>query len=103
MSTWGKRGVPTHTRIRVLERDEWQCQLGYDGCTYHATEVDHIIGVAALGVDRAQANDADGLQSVCAACHARKTEAQRMTAWRAHQQHRHERRHLPVSKHPGAM
>jgi hypothetical protein len=46
VSTWGQRGVPRHVRIRVLERDRGVCQLGYDGCTYIATEVDHIVPVA---------------------------------------------------------
>ena len=39
-----------------------------------ATEVDHIVNVARLGVSRAHATDEINLQSVCSACHRRKTE-----------------------------
>lgn len=102
MSTWGRRGVPQHIRLRVLERDGWRCQLGYDGCTYRADEVDHIVPVAQLGVSRAEATDETLLQAVCTSCHKIKTEAQRLAAVNASAQHRHARRHLPVPrKHPG--
>jgi 5-methylcytosine-specific restriction endonuclease McrA len=47
--TWGQGGVPSALRAKVLRRDGYQCQLQYG----RATEVDHIIGVAELGVSRA--------------------------------------------------
>jgi 5-methylcytosine-specific restriction endonuclease McrA len=103
VSTWGTgRGVPREIRVRVLERDGWRCQLGYQGCTFYATEVDHVVNIAQLGVARNHANDEENLQSVCAACHAVKTEAERVAGVRAAAQRRYERRHLPVpKKHPG--
>jgi 5-methylcytosine-specific restriction endonuclease McrA len=99
---WGNRGVPQHIRIRVFQRDGWRCQLGLDGCTYHAEEIDHIVSVASLGINRDEANDERLLQSVCRSCHHIRTEAQRLAGWRASQQRRYERRHLSVpKKHPG--
>ena len=99
---WGNRGVPQHIRIRVFERDGWRCQLNYSGCTIVATEVDHRVNVASLGITRAQADRNENLlQAVCRHCHARKTEHERLTAWHAAQQRRHERRRLPVAPHPG--
>jgi hypothetical protein len=100
---WGNRGVPQYIRARILERDHGTCQLGYDGCTIAATEIDHAVNVASLGITRAQADSNEYLlQAVCHACHTRKTEHERLTAWRASQQRRHQRRHLPVPrKHPG--
>ena len=74
MSTWGQRGVPRVLRQRILDRDRGRCQLRYPGCTGVATEVDHIVNVARLGVSRAHATDEINLQSVCSACHRRKTE-----------------------------
>lgn len=58
---------PRWTTIRagVLTRDQWQCQLRYDGCQILATEVDHI----QPGDDHTPAN----LQSVCARCHSTKS------------------------------
>ena len=99
MSTRGRRGVPQHVRIRIFERDGYTCQLQYVGCTIIATEVDDIINVASLGVTREQVTDGNR-QAVCRHCHAIKTEAERMRAWRADQQRRRERKR-PVQPHPG--
>jgi 5-methylcytosine-specific restriction protein A len=102
MSTWGTgRGVPRDIRARVLERDGGVCQLGYPGCAYHATEVDHIINVARLGVHRNHANDDTNLQSVCSPCHSIKTAAEQAAGARAAAARRAARRHLPVKPHPG--
>ena len=71
---WGNRGVPQHIRARILERDAGTCQLNYGGCTIVATEIDHAVNVATLGIPREQANhDEHLLQAVCAHCHAIKT------------------------------
>lgn len=39
-------------------------ELRYNDCLGIATEVDHIVGVAKLGVDRGRANDPANLQAV---------------------------------------
>lgn len=56
-------------RRAQLERDRYQCQLRYDGCTLRATEVDHIIGA-----DRDPQHRQ--LRSVCHACHLKVTARQ---------------------------
>lgn len=98
MSTWGTRlgRVPPQQRAPILERDGGVCQLGYDGCTWHATEVDHIVPLASGGTA-----DPDNLQACCHSCHAIKTEAHRLTAIKASAARRQARRHLPVTPHPG--
>ena len=78
------------------------CQLGYPGCTYYATEIDDIIPVSVLGVGREELDD-DNRQAVCSSCHHVKTERHRLAAWRASQQRRYQRRHLPVKPHPGEL
>ena len=56
-------------RLRVLARDNHQCQLRYDGiCTHTATVCDHIVPLAEGGDD----TDA-GCQAACLECHRRKT------------------------------
>lgn len=64
------------TRLLVLDRDRYVCQLHYDGCTQHATEVDHRTNIAALGIPRRDATDPDDLQAVCHGCHEIKTRAE---------------------------
>ena len=100
MSTWGRRGLSRTVRTRILARDNGVCQLGYPGCTYIATEIDDVIPVSQLGGVGREELDDDNRQAVCAACHAAKTEAHRIAAWRAAQQRRHERLH-PTVPHPG--
>ena len=100
MSTWGRRGLSRAVRTRILDRDGHVCQLGYDGCTDIATEIDDIVPVSQLGgVSREELTD-DNRQSACHACHAVKTEAERLAAWRAAQQRRRERLQ-PTVPHPG--
>jgi 5-methylcytosine-specific restriction protein A len=81
----------TTIRAGVLTRDQWQCQLRYDGCQILATEVDHI----QPGDDHTPAN----LQSVCARCHATKS-AREGAEGRARVQQRSRRTPEP---HPGAL
>ena len=52
-------------RASVLHHDGYRCRLGWQGCTVHATEVDHI----GRHDDHSRAN----LQAVCTSCHRRKT------------------------------
>jgi hypothetical protein len=68
VSTWGGRGLSRGVRARVLGRDGGVCQLGYDGCTFYATEIDDIIPVSVLGVRREELTD-DKRQAVCSSCH----------------------------------
>jgi 5-methylcytosine-specific restriction enzyme A len=100
MSTWGTRAgrVPPQERARILARDGGVCQLGYPGCTWHATEVDHIVPLASGGTA-----DPDNLQAVCESCHVIKTAAEKLTGIRASAARRRARRHLPVKPHPGEM
>ena len=100
MSTWGRPPTPRHVRLAVLERDQWRCQLGYSGCTYHATVVDHITSTAALGVTREQVGP-DGCQAACASCHAIKTAAEKRAGIKATNARRAARRRLPQKRHPG--
>ena len=97
--------VPRALRLRILARDSNRCQLGYQGCTVHATEVDHKINVARLGVSRAVAVDPANLQSVCRECHARKTNRERAPAVAAANRRRaaarRARLRVAVQPHPG--
>jgi 5-methylcytosine-specific restriction protein A len=68
-STYAWRTV----RRQVLTRDRYQCQLAYPGCTRHATIVDHIDNLAARGVTRRVALNANDCAAVCAHCHRIKT------------------------------
>lgn len=68
--------VPKAVRRAVRLRDQDTCQLGYDCCTGTYEELDHIIGVAARGVDRMDTLTVEELQCVCRPCHKRKTQWQ---------------------------
>jgi 5-methylcytosine-specific restriction endonuclease McrA len=73
--TWGQGSPPGWRKARkqVLDRDRHTCQLDYDCCIGYATQVDHITNVASTKQHRAEANDPNGLQAVCAPCHQVKT------------------------------
>jgi len=102
---YGNRGVPQRVRQRILDRDGHRCQLRYEGCVGQATEVDHTVNVARLGVDRAQANDPGNLAAACGPCHRIKTERERVTALAASNRQRAAARRArlgrPAEKHPG--
>lgn len=57
-------------RLEALDRDGYQCQIEGPACTGHATQVDHIVNVAAGGA----LYDLNNLQSACAPCNARKAQ-----------------------------
>jgi 5-methylcytosine-specific restriction endonuclease McrA len=78
------------TRLRILERDQYRCQIAGPTCTTTATAVDHVVA-ACDGGSEADTN----LQSVCSPCHNRKTAAEAV----AHQP----RRKRPERKHPGLL
>lgn len=98
---WGEGSTRATRRTRdyVLNRDQHQCQLRYDGCTGKATEAHHIHGLQ--GRRRRDATDPTEMVAACPACHAPVTEAQRRTAWEAKQRYRNARRRLPTQPHPG--
>jgi len=98
-SNWGNRGVPKKLREQVLRRDGYRCQLRYDGCIGEATEADHIVNVASLGVARAQAVQPVGLQAVCVPCHRVKTQAERTAGIARH----YAQRHRTDEPHPGLL
>lgn len=101
MSTYGtQRRIPQRVRIGVLERDV-VCQLQFDCCLGQATELDHIMSVAELGVDHPYLDDPDNLRGVCRPCHARRSEAQKLVGIRAYNARRAARKKLPQKKHPG--
>lgn len=76
------------TRLRILERDGYMCQL----CPNKAAHVDHIVPASSGSKDNSDTN----LQSLCATCHMRKTgrEAQRLAPRLAP-------RKRPLEAHPG--
>jgi 5-methylcytosine-specific restriction endonuclease McrA len=102
----GSRGAPARVRRRVLNRDEYRCQLRYEGvCIGHASQVDHIVNVAAslrAGGTKQQADSEANCQAVCVPCHKQKTERERVAALRASTQRRTARRRLPEQEHPGS-
>ena len=59
-----RKKMSKSTRRRVMRRDLWLCTLRFNGCTGHATELDHIKPVSAGGD-----NSADNLRAVCHGCH----------------------------------
>lgn len=104
MSQWGTGGVTQAVRQRILQRDNHTCQQQDPGCTITATEVDHIVNLAALGLTRADAmadEDDNNLRAICTPCHKTKTERERRTGFDAYQQHRRTRKRLPAQPHPG--
>lgn len=67
-------------RKRILARDGGLCQIKGPGCSFVASEVDHKVNkerAREMGWTEAQIEDDSQLQSTCATCHKRKTEAER--------------------------
>ena len=54
-------------RLAVLRRDNYECQIQGDGCTFTATTVDHIHPKAWGGTE-----DESNLRAACWACNQRK-------------------------------
>jgi 5-methylcytosine-specific restriction enzyme A len=100
MGSWGRAPTPRHVRLAVLQRDQFVCQLGYPRCEYFATEVDHIVSTAALGVSREHVG-VDDCQAVCASCHRTKSLAEQRAGIKASAARRAARRKLPKQPHPG--
>ncbi|MFI7191468.1 HNH endonuclease [Nocardia nova] len=101
MSNWGtgssaRVGTARHKkqRARILRRDGYQCQLHYAGCLGTATEMDHIVNVAAGGTD-----EDDNVHAVCSKCHQAKTNREAVAGAAA----KRARLKLPTSRHPGLL
>jgi 5-methylcytosine-specific restriction endonuclease McrA len=103
MSTWGQGSTRASRKARtaVLNRDHHICRLQLACCTFTATEAHHVESITGQGVSRAQATEIEDMVAACSSCHQQVTEQQRKAAWRADQQRRHKRRHLPQTAHPG--
>jgi 5-methylcytosine-specific restriction endonuclease McrA len=68
-------------RLQILKRDNYRCQERGPRCTGRATQVDHIVNVAAGGAELDPAN----LQSICPSCNAIKASreaAKARNAWK---------------------
>lgn len=77
----GGRYDDTHwrtTRRHILDRDSHTCQIQGPGCTTYATEVDHIIPLAAGGARL----DPTNLRAACKHCNAARSSQQRREKWR---------------------
>jgi 5-methylcytosine-specific restriction endonuclease McrA len=104
LSNWGQGGSRNWRKIRqeVLERDAFECQLKFQGCTWAATEVHHRAGIAASGLLRGKAEDeASMCISVCQSCHQRISAKQSRAAQAQLNANRAARRKLPQMPHPG--
>jgi 5-methylcytosine-specific restriction endonuclease McrA len=66
-------------RLKVLERDDYRCQIRAAGCTQEAQEVDHILPVAMGGDWYAEEN----LRASCSRCNNGRNAKHRTTASRA--------------------
>ena len=97
-----KRWALTERRVIAYNALE----LRYNDCLGIATEVDHIVGVAKLGVDRGRANDPANLQAVCTPCHRRKTRREAAEGSAAHNRTRAAARRARLrvreQPHPGS-
>jgi 5-methylcytosine-specific restriction endonuclease McrA len=78
-------------RVAVFKRDGYQCRIRGDGCTWLATEVDHITP----GDDHRLAN----LQAACHRCHALKTAREAKAA----QAVTRAKGRRPTEQHPGVI
>ena len=65
MRHWTYRGEKR--RLKVLRRDNWECQIRLDGCLGVANTVDHIHAKAWGGTE-----DESNLRAACGPCNKRK-------------------------------
>ncbi|MGV0795949.1 HNH endonuclease signature motif containing protein [Mycolicibacterium elephantis] len=92
--------IPQRVQRAVHRRDHGACQLGYPGCLGDGTQVDHIIGIAELGIHRRDSyNDLSNLQLVCEPCHRKKTAQQGV----AGQRRRRAAARRQPERHPGLL
>jgi 5-methylcytosine-specific restriction protein A len=67
------------TRLRVLKRDGYECQIRGPRCLVDASEVDKLVPLSLGGSDA----DDENLRAVCAPCHREKTAREAAVAGRA--------------------
>lgn len=92
--------IPAATKRAVRQRQGDRCNtIDPQVCTGRIDEYDHIINVASSGLDRAHANDANGIQGLCAPCHKVKTQREARAAGSA----RRARGRHPQEQHPGLV
>lgn len=65
------------TRQHVLERDHYECQLRYRGCTWAATEVHHQHSITERELRRADTTHPDDCVAACRNCRTKMIERQR--------------------------
>lgn len=78
-------------RLRILSRDNHQCQIRGPGCLIEANIVDKIVPISEGGNPR----DPRNLRAVCHRCHNIETQKQAKrgrNAWKR-----------PIEKHPGLL
>lgn len=56
-------------RLRVLDRDGWECRLRFPGCAGRANSADHIVEVEAEG---GAFWDESNIQAACVSCNSKK-------------------------------
>jgi len=101
---WGNEGSRQRTstaahqarRLRVLARDNNQCQIRGPRCATVATDCDHIRNVKAF-TNPGDAESDDNCQAVCRPCHQHKTALEGVQA----RAKRRARLKLPTQRHPG--
>ena len=84
--------VPTHTRKKILARDNHTCQ--HCGTTTPPLEVDHIDNTRSPNY-----NKETNLQTLCRPCHNKKTQQEAAIARKLKAQ----RKQLPTKPHPGTI
>ncbi|MGA7054668.1 MAG: hypothetical protein WBZ37_26055 [Mycobacterium sp.] len=104
---WGNRPrsrISDKVKAQVRRRDK-HCQLQYPGCTGRIEEMDHVVGLAALGVPRTPVLNASLFQGVCAHCHSIKSEAQRLEGEERAKRQRGSisKRYRDLEQHPGEL
>ena len=72
----GKRTRAAAKRKQVLARDEYTCRMCGEPYPEYNLEADHIIPLAEGGPD-----NISNMQTLCCACHNKKTEAERGRQW----------------------
>lgn len=80
--------------------------MQYLGCTGSIEEMDHVEGLAALGIPRTPVLSANDIQGVCRHCHAIKTDGQRrdgIARAKARRGGHVSRKYRDVERHPGQL
>jgi 5-methylcytosine-specific restriction protein A len=72
-NTRGRAGARwARVRQEVLDRDGHRCTIRIAGCTGRATQVDHVVPIAALGPDDPRRDDPANLRAACRSCNVKR-------------------------------